>query len=91
MAYFNTTNQTGASLREAINNCNNQEEKVTVIFRRHRRLSASQVLGYYPDDVPLTSIRRAMTGLIGLRILAKTNHKRTGIYGKPESIYELIG
>jgi transcription initiation factor IIE alpha subunit len=40
-------------------------------------------------DVPLTSIRRAITRLSYQGRIVKTDRQREGLYGKPEYIWEI--
>jgi hypothetical protein len=89
--YFNTTNETKQFLAREIHNCKNQEDIILIIFQRLKKLTASDVLAIYPNEsVPLTSIRRAMSCLIGLGKLEKTEDKKIGIYGKPEKFYKVL-
>ena len=89
--YHNSTNLNGRELFENIKNAANQEEIVAEIFRKRGKLSASEVYNIYPvKSVPITSIRRAMSNLKNKGIIRKTEQKKTGIYGKPEYLYEYV-
>ena len=92
MSFYNTTHEKGRVLVKLCEQSESQEQKVLDIFRRSKTgLTASEVFKQYPEkNVPLTSIRRAITNLMQLeRKLIKTTNKRAGIYGKPETEYQL--
>lgn len=92
--YFNTTGLKGQQLKLAIENASTQEQLVLEVFNtlKSEIYTASDVFKYYEGGVhnaPLTSWRRAITCLKNKGILAKTLHKKTGLYGKPEYYYQL--
>ena len=43
----------------------------------------------FPNQVPITSIRRAMSNLQQEEKLVKTTDTKTGIYGAPEHYYRI--
>lgn len=67
-----------------------QEEFITSIFKANtnKPISPSQVHKVYVKDfnknVPLTSIRRAISNLADKNVLRKTSIMVDGIFGKPE-------
>jgi hypothetical protein len=92
--YFNTTNKSGEDLAKEKKNCATQEINIAKIFLRYRRLSPSEVMKIYHREfaeVPLTSIRRAITNLTNDGALVKTKNKKMGLYGKPEYVWVLTG
>lgn len=89
MAYYNTNNLKSRKLIEALVKADNQEKKVRIIFNFHGKLTASEVHSYFPANVPLTSIRRAMSDLKEQGFLTKTEVTQEGAFGMPEHIYEM--
>ena len=89
MSFYNTTNEVNPALREMERKAGSQEREVLNIFRKSTSgLTASEVFRKYPQrNVPLTSIRRAITNLSNDRFLDKTEIKREGIYGRKEFVY----
>ena len=89
--FYNTTNETGRMLTQSNKKANSQGVEVHAIFLKSSTgLTASEVYRRYPKkNTPLTSIRRAITNLANDKFLVKTLQKRTGMYGKPEYVYEL--
>ena len=91
MSHFNTTNEVGAKLKWMAAKTKTQEERVLNIFKSSKTgLTASEVFLQYQDQrTPLTSIRRAITVLAGLKKLVKTTEKREGMFGRNEYVYRL--
>ena len=91
--YYNTTNETGETLDQLWQKCENQQQFVYELFCLQKAMTASEAWKLYPDDIeyqtPLTSIRRAITDLMNEGKLVKTEIKKTGIYGKPEYVYKV--
>lgn len=93
--WFNTINLSGMELKAAHLNTLKQEEFITEIFKNNPTslISPSQVLSiynkYYHKNVPITSIRRAMTDLTTKDILRKTSVKVKGLYGLDEHCWVL--
>ena len=93
-SYYNTTKETGEEL--AINKAKayTQEESIMDIFfdRELIKMTPSDVWHIYCEEfknVPLTSIRRAITNLTNRQQLVKTDKMREGIYGKLEHCWRL--
>ncbi len=86
MAYYNTNHETGEKLKAAWGITNAQEVEVLTVFYRqmdpHYSLTPFEVLHHSGLNVPVTSIRRAMTDLSARGILEKTAQMRAGDYGK---------
>lgn len=95
--FYNTIDLSGELLKKEWANSLKQEQFITEIFKcnPNKPLSPSQILKVYNDkyqrDVPLTSIRRAMTDLANDGILRKTSIKVKGLYNLPEHcwVYEV--
>ena len=91
--YFNTTALKGSRLKSEILTAISQEKLIFDYFKRRRILSPSEVYRYRMSlglgDVPITSIRRAITRLSYQGRIVKTDRQREGLYGKPEFIWEI--
>ncbi len=93
--YFNTTDQDlhYVSKRKAKNRT--QEGIVHDLFKSMVTLTASEVLtaskalNLFSKQVPITSIRRAMSNLQQEEKIIKTTDTKTGIYGAPEHYYRI--
>jgi predicted transcriptional regulator len=88
--YHNTTNQNGTFVKIEINRFKNQENEVMSILIQHKQLTASEVWKWFSKDVPLTSIRRALSNLAYDKHITKTEDTKIGLYGKPEHYYEVF-
>lgn len=90
MGYYNTTSEIGEKLKAYLSEAKSQEEAVLKLFQKFNHGTASEVWKLYGVySAPLTSIRRAITDLTKEGLLVRTEGKREGIYGRPESIYKL--
>lgn len=93
MSYYNTTGLAGQPLAESIAAAANQETAILTIYRSAcRPMSPSDVLAICERAGrrwPLTSIRRAITGLTGEGLLERLDLQRAGLYGKPEHLWRL--
>jgi hypothetical protein len=93
--YFNTTSEKSDTLKKYEEIAGEQERKVLQFFRKYpSQLSPSEVLTLFIDvhgylNIPLTSIRRAITNLTDRGYLTKTDIKHKGLYGRDEYIWEL--
>ena len=89
--YYNSTHETGPTLRAYTTQANRQEAAVLALFRQRRLpLSPSQVWRHLdPERTPLTSIRRAMTDLTDAGLLERLPVKVEGIYSRPEHLWRL--
>lgn len=88
--YHNTTNQNETFVNDATVKCLKQEDEVMCIMIKHTQLTASEVWDKFPKNVPLTSIRRALSNMCVDGHLMKANRTKIGLYGKPEHYYTLI-
>lgn len=94
MAYFNTTSQTGQTLGVYKQSAERQESLIYEMYKHFKSLTPSQVWKYWRADsdhrqVPITSIRRAISNLANNGLLVKTEQKVPGLYDRPEHIYRL--
>jgi|13_taG_2_1085334.scaffolds.fasta_scaffold278725_1 CDP-diacylglycerol pyrophosphatase len=87
--YFNTTGQNADYVSKRKSKNITQEDIVYDIFKSNTKLTASQVLDMYPKNIPITSIRRAMSNLQYDNKIIKTTDTKLGIYGAPEHYYRL--
>lgn len=99
--YFNTTGEEGESLKDNLIVALTQNNIIHEMFCRYKTLSPSQcmlkyagfctnVLGEkFRPTPPITSIRRGITTLTDEGLLVKTEKKVTGIYGRPEMVWEI--
>lgn len=90
-AFYNTTGETGEQLEEYRERAITQEDSLTMLFEAvpHVALSPWQVEGMLEGAWPITSIRRAITNLQQRGVLIRTERKRRGRYGRPESLWQL--
>ena len=93
-SYYNTTKETSKELAISKFKAYTQEEYIMDIFhdRESIKMTPSEVCYIFCEeykDVPLTSIRRAMTNLTNRQQLVKTDIMREGDYGKPEHCWKL--
>lgn len=92
MSFFNTTGLIGAELRDAIQAAKLQEDAVLAIFRASPKPLAPSAVWHRCQLAgkawPLTSVRRAITNLTDRHLLQRCEHKRSGLYGRPEFCWE---
>ena len=94
--YYNTTNEVGQDLQENKDKALTQEQMILNKVRVSTEMdgdfttSASVIasLGIF-QKTPITSIRRAVTNLVNKGDLIYTGDKRSGMYGRNESIFKL--
>lgn len=94
MTYFNTTNESGATLVKNEVAAKTQNQLIFEFYQRHRGVpfSPSQVqAALLMYDTPITSIRRAITVLTNEDKLIKTSIKTKGMYGRDEYCWRLGG
>ena len=89
--FYNTINLNGIDLDSARSKCKSQQEFIRLLFKNAPSLeiSPSQLLTLFNNDVPITSIRRALTNLTNDNVLDKTDKQIVGMYGKLEHIWKL--
>jgi hypothetical protein len=82
--YYNTTKLRGRELWRSYEKAISQEQRIQNFFEKfpELKLTPDQInYAVFHDQVPITSVRRAITDLTTLGILEKTDHKREGKYG----------
>lgn len=84
MSYYNTNNETGDTLTTSRRNTTTQETNILTIFRGRpgRPMTPFDVQDDLGHEVPITSIRRAITDLTFRGLLRKTSTMRSGRFGK---------
>lgn len=90
--YYNTTNERGAQLTDSRLKAASQNEVIFAYFKYHKRslFNPSAVWrNCFNEDIPLTSVRRAITTLEHEGKLKKTDIKTPGIYGKDTHTWTL--
>jgi Fe2+ or Zn2+ uptake regulation protein len=85
--FHNTINASGDTLVAHTITCKSQEERILAIFKEtHFKMTPFEVLEKYSKlykEVPITSIRRAMSNLTEENKLLKLPSMKTEKYGKP--------
>ncbi len=85
--FHNTINASGDTLVAHTITCKSQEERILAIFKEaHFRMTPFEVLEKYKKlykEVPITSIRRAMSNLTEENKLIKLPCMKIEKYGKP--------
>ena len=92
MTYFNTTNETGQTLKSYRAKAKTETEEILHYMRRYDfPYGASDIWReLYPNSSkPITNIRRSLTGL-KKEGLIKVVRKQPGIWGRPESVYQVV-
>lgn len=89
--YFNTVPETEDNRGNYETKAQSQNRILLKLFRVHKSLSPSIAWVYFGDpNVPLTSIRRAISRLTDKGHLVKTATKVIGRYGRSERVWSLI-
>jgi hypothetical protein len=101
MTYFNTTNETGATLAQSTSKARTQDECVLDYFRSYDNLGATpeRVLRHFRimeklseskwHNTPVTSIRRSFSNLKNQGLIHKTNLTIKGDFGKNVHVWKL--
>lgn len=90
--YFNTTGLQNPELNECREKAQSQTEAVLRFFQRHEgaNFSAWEVWKYMKlKNVPITSIRRALTDLEKAGKIVETGNLRIGQYGRRCKVWKL--
>ena len=84
--YYNTIKESNEDLKKSESKAKKQKDQIFAIFRHTLRpMTPADIwenYGYKDNNVPLTSIRRAITNLETDGLLKKTNIQKEGVYGK---------
>jgi len=90
MSFYNTTHETGSTLKESHHKASSQESKILNYFLMSGDpLSPSMILQQMRLNCPITSVRRALTNLTLDNKLIKTDGYCIGTYGKREHLWRL--
>lgn len=92
--YWNTTRLTGDDLRAAIQQADKQDDAILAIYAAARGpLSPSDVWKRCEQAGkrwPITSVRRAITGLTQAGALVRLDEQKRGVYGRPEHCWARV-
>lgn len=88
--YFNTTNETGETLKTYRAKAAEQDARILAIMQDIGVASPSQVHKAMNTTAPLTSVRRAMTNLTNAGKLTKMEHKIVGPFGRREHTWKIV-
>ena len=89
MSFYNTTNATNPDLAEYRQKAENQNDVIMHLFESGLNYTPSEVNRLALPNAPITSVRRAITNLTDDGRLFKTVHKRNGIYGRQEYVWQI--
>lgn len=94
--YYNTTNESGETLKHYKEVSRTQEQFILDIFNSARDGNKELIVGISRlstlvgfKNTPITSIRRAVNSLINSGDLIYTGDKVMGMYGRKESVIKL--
>jgi len=100
--FYNTNNETGATLKESQKKAKSQDEMVLDYFRKYDNLGATpeRVLRHFKImeglnenrwyNTPITSIRRSFSNLHKMGLIRKKKYKVEGDFGKQIHVWELV-
>ena len=92
--YYNTVIEGQEELKTSKVKAKKQKDQILAIYKHSRKpLSPSRVWQFYgfsDSNVPITSIRRAISNLEKEGHLRKTGITEMGLYGKPNYCWEYI-
>lgn len=94
MNYFNTTQETGATLNQYEAKATNQDETILNFFRKHpgKKFTPFEVQNRaFIDEPPITSVRRSITNLTNKGKLIRTEQKAGGRYGRSNYLWTVKG
>ena len=84
--YYNTLNESALEVKTSETKAKKQKDEIFAIYRHTLRLMTPAEIwdgdGFKGNNVPLTSIRRAITNLESEGLLKKTDIQKPGVYGK---------
>ena len=92
-SYFNTTISTGPELNRFEAKAKSQEQRILKWLEINPcRMTPSEIrYQVFGNDVPITSVRRALSNLTRDHRLVKTCKQVKGPYGRPEFMWRLPG
>ena len=84
--YYNTLNESAKDVKTSETKAKKQKDQIFAIYRHTLRpMTPAEIwenYGFKNSNVPLTSIRRAITNLEAEGLLKKTDIQKPGVYGK---------
>ena len=92
MRYYNTTNESGSTLKEYAAKTEKQDEVILSVMQPKNGLTpfgVQSLLRSKGYDYPITSIRRALNTLTQENKLTKLDKKRPGKYGRANHVWVL--
>jgi len=91
-SYYNTNNESGATLKDSIKKASSQEERIARFYSPIKTLFTAEEAhqSLFKGDVPLTSVRRAITNLTKQGSFVKTTTMKVGKYGKLIHTYKAL-
>ena len=99
--FYNTNNETGATLNESQKKAKSQDEMVLDYFKNYDNLGATpeRVLRHFKimetlseskwHNTPITSVRRSFSNLHKKGLIEKAGYKIEGDFGKQINIWKL--
>ena len=91
--FYKTVNLPADELRAARESNNVQNTRIWAIFEKHPAgltpFEAGRLYNRQYPEIPLTSVRRAVTDLEKSGRLEKTGAMRAGGYGKPNHVWKI--
>jgi predicted ArsR family transcriptional regulator len=91
-SYHNTTHETGSDLDKYEASAKSQEGRILAYFKSHLPvrvlLTPTMINAKLFADVPITSVRRALSNLTKKGLLVKAG-KEKGPYGRPQHCWQL--
>tara|TARA_Y100000310_G_scaffold158698_1_gene158128 strand:+ start:32 stop:361 length:330 start_codon:yes stop_codon:yes gene_type:complete len=90
--YYNTLNENAEDSKTSKIKAKKQKDQILAIYKHTLRpMTPAEIwegYGYKNRNVPLTSIRRAITNLEAEGLLNKTDIQKPGVYGKMNYCWE---
>lgn len=88
--FHNTTGLLPSQKAEREVKNSNQNDKILKLFRDHLHcdFTPAEVFLKFGQQIPLTSIRRAISDMEAMTLLVKTQNKRVGLYGDPNGCWQ---
>ncbi len=90
LRFFNTTNETGATLATYRAKASSQDRRILAIMEDIGMASPSQVWAAMDRSCPITSVRRAMNTLTDMGKLEKTNQKMISPWKRGEHFWKIV-
>lgn len=91
--FFNTTHLTSSALKIAYQQSLKSNEAVKLVFEKyHQELTSAEVYNILQESgykFPITSCRRAITGLCATGLLEDTGKLKEGNFGSPNIVWRL--